>query len=112
MTQPFKRIDADAALDLLTTSSNSAKSAVLFDIRDPESFASGHHPDAVHLTQDNLPSLVEHLDKTKPVMVCCYHGNSSQMVANYLAEQGFERACSIDGGWDGLSAAMEWRRGK
>jgi thiosulfate sulfurtransferase len=32
--------------------------------------------------------------------VYCYHGNSSQSAAAYLAEQGFEATFSIDGGYE------------
>jgi thiosulfate sulfurtransferase len=39
-------------------------------------------------------------DLDAPLIVCCYHGNSSQGAANYFAEQGFKNACSLDGGFE------------
>lgn len=73
----------------------------LLDIRDPQSFQTGHIPGAQAITQQNSAEVIGGLDKTKPVVVCCYHGNSSQSAAAYLAEQGFEDAYSLDGGFEG-----------
>ncbi|MCP5904950.1 rhodanese-like domain-containing protein, partial [Klebsiella pneumoniae] len=35
-----------------------------------------------------------------PVMVMCYHGNSSKGAAQYLLQQGYEAVYSVDGGFD------------
>ena len=35
-----------------------------------------------------------------PLIVCCYHGNSSQGAAAYLASIGFAETYSLDGGFD------------
>jgi thiosulfate sulfurtransferase len=96
----YKRIDAATALALV------GEGAPLFDIRDPQSFAAGHHPFAVRLDNGNAEAELGPLDRTKPVLVCCYHGNSSRMAAASLAAQGFLEACSIDGGWDALEEVM------
>jgi thiosulfate sulfurtransferase len=34
------------------------------------------------------------------VVVVCYHGNSSQSAAAYLASQGFSDVYSLDGGFE------------
>ena len=77
------------------------KQAVLVDIRDPQSFALGHTPGAYHLTNDTLVEFMQQNDFDVPVMVMCYHGNSSKGAAQYLLQQGYENVYSIDGGFDG-----------
>lgn len=77
------------------------KQAVLVDIRDPQSFALGHTPGAYHLTNDTLVEFMQHHEFDVPVMVMCYHGNSSKGAAQYLLQQGYEQVYSIDGGFDG-----------
>lgn len=69
------------------------------DIRDPQSFTQGHIPGASHLTNENVQEFLQSADREKPVVVCCYHGNSSQQAAAFLFDQGFAQAYSLDGGY-------------
>jgi thiosulfate sulfurtransferase len=39
-------------------------------------------------------------DKAKPLIVYCYHGNSSQGAANYFDGLGFKEVYSVDGGYE------------
>ena len=78
--------------------------AVLVDIRDPQSFAMGHTPGAFHLTNDTLGAFMRDNDFDTPVMVMCYHGNSSKGAAQYLLQQGYEAVYSVDGGFDAASS--------
>ena len=80
--------------------------AVLVDIRDPQSYAMGHTPGAFHLTNDTLGAFMRDNDFETPVMVMCYHGNSSKGAAQFLLGQGFSAAYSIDGGFDAWRAAF------
>ena len=73
---------------------------MLVDIRDPQSFAMGHTPGAFHLTNDTLGAFMRDNDFDTPVMVMCYHGNSSKGAAQYLLQQGYEAVYSVDGGFD------------
>ncbi len=75
-------------------------SALMVDIRDAQSFAAGHVPGAFHLNHDSLPCLIQSTIFEKPIMVMCYHGHSSQGVAQYLLNQGFATVYSIDGGFE------------
>lgn len=76
------------------------KQAVLVDIRDPQSYALAHTPGAFHLTNDSLLAFMQCTDYETPVMVMCYHGNSSKGAAQYLLEQGYDRVYSVDGGFE------------
>lgn len=91
----FKRISITEAKQL-----QQDKQAKVVDIRDPQSFALGHMPGAAHLTNENLPQFLNDADKSVPLIVVCYHGNSSQPAAQFLAEQGFVDVYSMDGGFE------------
>lgn len=90
----FQRISIAQARQLIA-----AQDAAIADIRDPQSFALGHMPGAYHLTDANLHQFVLEKDTSKPLIVVCYHGNSSQGAARYLIEQGFAEVYSLDGGF-------------
>ncbi|ARD39681.1 thiosulfate sulfurtransferase GlpE [Edwardsiella ictaluri] len=79
--------------------------ALLLDIRDAQSYAAGHVPGALHLTDATLSALMRQHDGVQPVMVMCYHGNSSRGAAQYLLHQGFDEVYSIDGGFDAWQRA-------
>ena len=70
------------------------------DIRDPGSFSGGHIPNAVSLSDGNVKEYIENTDKEKPLVVCCYHGNSSRGAAEYLSQNGFKEVYSMTGGFD------------
>ncbi len=74
--------------------------AAVVDIRDPQSFAAGAIPDAIHLTGDSVDEFIANSDLTRPLIVCCYHGNASQGAAKFFAEKGFEKSYSLDGGYE------------
>ncbi|WP_342244009.1 thiosulfate sulfurtransferase GlpE [Pseudomonas sp. OTU5201] len=74
--------------------------AVVVDIRDPQSFALGHISGSHHLDNYSLADFIAHADFDKPLIVSCYHGNSSQGAAAYLAHQGFAEVYSLDGGFE------------
>lgn len=77
-----------------------AGDVTLVDIRDPQSFSAGHAPGAFHLTNASLTAFVQNNDFSHPIMVMCYHGNSSRGAAQYLINQGFDVVYSIDGGFE------------
>jgi thiosulfate sulfurtransferase len=77
-----------------------ADSATIVDIRDPASFQSGHIPNAVHLSNDNIKKFISDTNKGNPLVVYCYHGISSQGAAAYFSEQGFKEVTSMTGGFE------------
>lgn len=89
----FKNIsisDVAANIDNLT----------IVDIRDPSSFAAGHIPGAMPLSNDNFADFITNTDKASPIVVVCYHGMSSQQAAQTIAAQGFSNVSSMDGGFE------------
>lgn len=96
----FQHISVEQAQQLLTN-----QSTVLFDIRDPQSFAVAHALPAQHLTNDTMVGLLEEVEFDQPILVMCYHGVSSQGAAQYLVNQGYEQVYSVDGGFEAWQRA-------
>ena len=74
--------------------------AVVVDIRDPQSYAAGHISGSRHLDNHSLHDFITRADLDAPLIVACYHGNSSQGAAAYLVGQGFSQVYSLDGGFE------------
>ncbi len=91
----FTRISCADANALINS-----KDVNIVDIRDLNAFNSGHIVDAEHLDNHSLAAFVEDTEQDVPLIVCCYHGNSSQPAAAYMAEKGFEEVYSLDGGYE------------
>ncbi len=69
------------------------------DIRDEASFLSGHMENAQHLDNTTVQNFIADNDMDQPLLVVCYHGNSSQSASQFLAERGFDEVYSLDGGF-------------
>jgi len=90
----FTRISCADAQTLITE-----KEVNIVDIRDLDSFNSGHIIDAEHVDNHSLAAFINDTEHDVALIVCCYHGNSSQPAAAYMAENGFEEVYSLDGGY-------------
>jgi len=90
----FKHLNANDLVNML-----SVGKVQIVDIRDEGSFESGRIPGAQHLDNTTLQRFIEDADVDVPLVVCCYHGNSSQPAAAFLHERGFEDVYSLDGGF-------------
>jgi thiosulfate sulfurtransferase len=90
----FKHMQISALHKVLADESH-----VIVDIRDPASFQAGHIPNALHLSNESLPDFLRDGDFDAPVVVCCYHGISSQQAAQFLISQDFTDVYSLDGGF-------------
>lgn len=77
-----------------------AREMVIADVRDQDSYDKAHIAQAIHLSMAKMQDYCDHADKTKPILVYCYHGISSQSVAQHLVEQGFKEVYSLVGGFE------------
>ena len=77
-----------------------AKDVSLADIRDAGSFLAGNISNSVNVSDHNLEQYLLATDKDAPMIVVCYHGNSSQQAAAFFMQQGFTKVHSVDGGMD------------
>nr|WP_067298938.1 thiosulfate sulfurtransferase GlpE [Marinobacterium profundum] len=94
----FKCISGHEALALIE------QGAAIADIRDLDSFAQNHITNAVQLNNENFQDFIRDSDMDKPLIVCCYHGFSSQNAAAQLAHVGFDAVYSLNGGFEAWQA--------
>ncbi len=90
----FKCISVDAARELIERDN-----AQVIDIRDMRSYEAGHIANAERIDNSNIEGFIQHADTARPLIVCCYHGNTSKGAAEYFASKGFAEAYSLDGGY-------------
>ena len=91
----YTQLSCEEASQLLSDSD-----VIVADVRDTESYDEGHIPRAVHLSMPMLQDFCNQSDKSSPILVYCYHGISSQSVAQHLIDQGFEEVYSLTGGYE------------
>ncbi len=83
------------------------KECIFVDIRDPGSYHAAHIPGALHLHDGNVQEFVQNTDKETPVVVYCYHGNSSLGASAYFIENGFKNVASMSGGFEAWRQVYE-----
>lgn len=93
-----KHINANDAKALIAQGNSQ-----VIDIRDAMSFKSAHIKHAIRIDNDNIGQFMKTANQEAPLIICCYHGNSSQNAAHYFCEQGFKDVYSLDGGFE------QWR---
>jgi len=76
------------------------RAALFLDIRDPGSYAAGHIPGALSLSDANVQQVLSTTDKAQRIIIYCYHGNSSRSATAFFLEQGFESVSSMQGGFE------------
>jgi thiosulfate sulfurtransferase len=104
--QEFQHISPQDTQELL------AKGAIkVVDIRDDQSFEIGRIPSSYHLSNGSVTQFINETEFKTPVVVCCYHGISSQQAAQYLIHQGFEEVYSMDGGFEAWRANYDFETG-
>lgn len=71
----------------------------VIDMRDARSFEAGHLPDARLAGDTAIRQLIREKRPNRPVLVYCYHGNSSRDLCQLLSGLGFTRVYNLEGGW-------------
>lgn len=105
------RMSADDAADMLLRHRDGVLPALtVFDVRDERSYLDAHIPEAKRLTEAGFPEQIRGLVRSVPVLVYCYHGNSSQAYAQWFADFRFPEVYSVDGGYPAFAAALALRQ--
>lgn len=73
---------------------------IIADVRDQDSYDEAHIPAAIHLSVTMLKDFCDTAEKEQPILLYCYHGISSQSVAQHLVDQGFSAVYSLIGGFE------------
>ena len=106
-TAPYHCIPADeAARMILDHRAGTLPGLALLDSRDAQSYQQGHVDGAMNLSSANQDRLLLKLNKEAPVIIYCYHGNSSRTHANTFTDFRFQNVFSVDGGYGPLAAAL------
>lgn len=79
--------------------------AVLLDTRDECSFRRSHIPGAQQADHESIKRLIRAGKRDSPVIVYCYHGNSSRDFCGLLTALGFTRVYNLEGGWQAWNDA-------
>ncbi|WP_082232299.1 sulfurtransferase TusA family protein [Halobacillus massiliensis] len=81
-----------------------SENSLILDVRESAEYAFGHIPGAVSIPLGELDIRVNELDKEKQIYVVCHTGNRSDMAAQKLSDQGFEKVYNVEPGmsqWKG-----------
>ena len=72
--------------------------ALIVDVREPDEWAAGHAPNAIHIPLGELPTRLDELPETDDTLgiVCRMGGRSARAVA-WLAQRGYDVA-NVEGG--------------
>jgi len=77
---------------------------LIFDVRDPDSFAAGRIGTARHLSEANLEQVLMRTPKSQPMLIYCYHGNASQTYAQMFRDFGFKTIYDLIDGYEAWRA--------
>lgn len=73
--------------------------AIVIDIRDIHSYNARHMKHAQHIDGPTMGNLIRQRKNNPPVLVYCYHGNSSRDMAEMISRLGFSNVSHLLGGW-------------
>jgi rhodanese-related sulfurtransferase len=76
----------------------------LLDVREPDEWAAGHAPEALHIPMGDLAARLDDLPADSEVYVVCRSGGRSARVTAYLNANGWD-AKNVDGGMQSWQAA-------
>lgn len=91
----FQTIDIDQGKRLIDK-----KEVTIVDVRDFGSYLTAHIENARHIHDSNVEEFVESADKSRPLLVYCYHGHTSRGAAEYFVNTGFQDVYSLNGGFE------------
>ncbi len=71
--------------------------AMLLDVREVDEYKSGHAKGSVNIPLFLLPTEMDRLDRSRPIVVVCLSGGRSAQAVGLLKRRGFE--AYNGGGW-------------
>lgn len=87
--------EAVTKLEDLRTKADGGETITILDVREPAEFAFGHIPEAINIPLGELEDRINDIDKDKEIYVICRTGYRSDLAAQKLAEQGFEKVNNV-----------------
>ena len=95
----YQEITPQQALHMLAE-----QSPMLLDARDSHSYRDDHIEGAMFVHDGLLEQLIKRRAHTTPVIIYCYHGNTSKDLAELIAGFGYQLVYSVKGGF------VEWKK--
>lgn len=80
----------------------------LVDVREPEEYIDGHIPGVPLVPMETVPEKMQQWNKQDEYIFICRSGRRSQMVAQFLKENGFENVKNYAGGMLGWNGELEY----
>ena len=87
--------------------------AILLDVREPDEWAEGHAPGALHIPLGDVPARIDEIDPDADLYVICHSGGRSARVVGYLMQRGYPGR-NVDGGmvsWAQSGRPLEYGSG-
>lgn len=82
------------------------ENCLLLDCRQLRDYRAGHIENAMHAHDELVESLIKKADKTTPLVIYCYHGHSSEHLADLFGNFGFQSVYSVEGGYEKWTSAL------
>ncbi len=95
MAKPFKTMTATELSAQLNDNN-----MLLIDCRQLQDYQKGHIESAMHSHDNLIESLLKKADKDKKIVIYCYHGHSSEHLAELFGSFGFKDVYSVIGGYE------------
>ena len=92
----YQMISAEEARALI-----GAEAVTILDVRDRRSYRNGHITGARLLHEGTEQALLNEGAFDRPLLIYCYHGNSSRAKAERFTQLGFHRVYNLEGGYTG-----------
>ena len=101
-------MDLEITVDQLKQQLASPSPPLLLDVREPWEVATACIAGSTPMPMNEVPGRAfNELDEDASIAVLCHHGSRSLSVANWLRQQGFEKAQSVAGGIDAWSRTID-----
>lgn len=97
------QLSVQEVAELLKTNPN----LCLLDVRDEQEQAQANISSSQLLTEELGAEILNHWDKTTPMIFYCHYGLRSLQAAYFFLEQGFTQVKSMDGGINAWSLEID-----
>lgn len=77
-----------------------SENALLLDCRKLLDYQVEHIENALHSHDKLIESLIKKSDKERVIVIYCYHGHSSEHLAELFSGFGFNNVYSVEGGYE------------
>jgi rhodanese-related sulfurtransferase len=93
-----------SVIDTAAARGLASEGATLIDVREPDEYADGHIPGAIHVPLGRLQAHLEGVPRDRPVLTYCAMGERSTTAASTLERSGFAEVRNLKGGMDAWRA--------